>query len=123
MEFVLNPDRERMELALVMALLVNGRTVFEDFSFAAGVEPFAEALKDFGLNYTQQGHQLVLEGKGFQYALPSMLPIDMSESRCVMLWTLASKDVDRFIPLLPKMTRRVLLRWQVPRNFCRSISR
>lgn len=95
MDFVLNPDRERMELALVMALLVNGRTVFEDFSFAAGVEPFAEALKDFGLNYTQQGHQLVLEGKGFQYALPSMLPIDMSESRCVMLWTLASKDVDQ----------------------------
>lgn len=95
MEFILNPDRERMELALVMALLVNGRTVFEDFSFAAGVEPFAEALKDFGLNYTQQGHQLVLEGKGFQYALPSMLPIDMSESRCVMLWTLASKDVDQ----------------------------
>ena len=69
MEFVLNPDRERMELALVMALLVNGRTVFEDFSFAAGVEPFA--------------------------ALPSMLPIDMSESRCVMLWTLASKDVEQ----------------------------
>ena len=95
MEFVLNPDRERMELALVMALLIIGRTVFEDFSFAAGVEPFAAALKDFGLNYTQQGHQLVLEGKGFQYALPSMLPIDMSESRCVMLWTLASKDVDQ----------------------------
>lgn len=95
MEFVLNPDRERMELALVMALLVNGRTVFEDFSFAAGVEPFAEALKEFGLSYVQQGHQLVLEGKGFQYALPSMLPIDMSESRCVMLWTLASKDVEQ----------------------------
>ena len=95
MEFVLNPDRERMELALVMALLVNGRTVFEDFSFAAGVEPFAEALKEFGLSYVQQGHQLVLEGKGFQYALPSMLPIDMSETRCVMLWTLASKDVEQ----------------------------
>ena len=95
MEFVLNPDRERMELALVMALLVNGRTVFEDFSFAAGVEPFAEALKEFGLNYMQQGHQLVLEGKGFQYALPSMLPMDLGESRCVMLWTLASKDVDQ----------------------------
>jgi len=95
MEFVLNPDRERMELALVMALLVNGRTVFEDFSFAAGVEPFAEALKEFGLSYVQQGHQLVLEGKGFQYALPSMLPIDMSESRNVMLWTLASKDVEQ----------------------------
>ena len=95
MDFVLNPDRERMELALVMALLVNGRTVFEDFSFAAGVEPFAEALKEFGLSYVQQGHQLVLEGKGFQYALPNMLPMDLSEARSVMLWTLASKDVDQ----------------------------
>ena len=95
MDFVLNPDRERMELALVMALLVNGRTVFEDFSFAAGVEPFAVALKEFGLNYVQQGHQLVLEGKGFQYSLPDMLPMDMSESRSVMLWTLASKDVEQ----------------------------
>ena len=95
MDFVLNPDRERMELALVMALLVNGRTVFEDFSFAAGVEPFAVALKEFGLNYVQQGHQLVLEGKGFQYALPNMLPMDMSEPRSVMLWTLASKDVEQ----------------------------
>ncbi|WP_407457954.1 3-phosphoshikimate 1-carboxyvinyltransferase [Fibrobacter sp.] len=94
MDFVLNPDRERMELALVMALLVNGRTVFEDFSFAAGVEPFAEALKEFGLSYVQQGHQLVLEGKGFQYALPNMLPMDLSEARSVMLWTLASKDVE-----------------------------
>lgn len=95
MEFVVNPDRERMELALTMALLVNGRTVFEDFSFAAGVEPFAEALKEFGLNYVQQGHQLVLEGKGFQYALPSLLPIHMNETRSVMLWTLASKDVEQ----------------------------
>ena len=95
MDFVLNPDRERMELALTMALLVNGRTVFEDFSFAAGVEPFAVALKEFGLNYVQQGHQLVLEGKGFQYSLPDMLPMDMSEARSVMLWTLASKDVEQ----------------------------
>ena len=95
MDFVLNPDRERMELALVMALLVNGRTVFEDFSFAAGVEPFAEALKEYGLSYVQQGHQLVLEGKGFQYALPNMLPMDLSEARSVMLWTLASKDVEQ----------------------------
>ena len=95
MEFVLNPDRERMELALVMALLVNGRTVFEDFTFAAGVEPFAEALKEFGLKYVQQGHQLVLEGKGFQYSLPDMLPMNLSEARSVMLWTLASKDVEQ----------------------------
>ena len=95
MEFVLNPDRERMELALVMALLVNGRTVFEDFTFAAGVEPFAESLKEFGLSYVQQGHQLVLEGKGFQYSLPDMLPMNLSEARSVMLWTLASKDVEQ----------------------------
>ena len=95
MDFVLNPDRERMELALTMALLVNGRTVFEDFSFAAGVEPFAEALKEFGLSYVQQGHQLVLEGKGFQYSLPDMLPMNLSEARSVMLWTLASKDVEQ----------------------------
>lgn len=95
MEFVLNPDRERMELALTMALLVNGRTVFEDFTFAAGVEPFAEALKEFGLSYVQQGHQLVLEGKGFQYSLPDMLPMDLNETRSVMLWTLASKDVEQ----------------------------
>ena len=95
MEFVLNPDRERMELALVMALLVNGRTVFEDFSFAAGVEPFANALKEFGLEFEQQGHQLVLSGKGFQYSLPSLLPIGFNEARSVMLWTLASRDVEQ----------------------------
>ncbi|WP_298772276.1 3-phosphoshikimate 1-carboxyvinyltransferase [uncultured Fibrobacter sp.] len=95
MEFVLNPDRERMELALTMALLVNGRTVFEDFSFAAGVEPFAEALQEFGLSYAQQGHQLVLTGRGFQYTLPTLLPMGMSESRLVMIWTLASKDLDQ----------------------------
>lgn len=95
MEFVLNPDRERMELALTVALLVNGRTVFEDFSFAAGVEPFAEALKEFGLSYVQQGHQLVLEGRGFQYELPDLLPMHLDGDRSVMLWTLASKDVDK----------------------------
>ncbi|MCQ2092835.1 MAG: 3-phosphoshikimate 1-carboxyvinyltransferase [Fibrobacter sp.] len=95
MDFLLNPDRERMDLALVMALLVNGRTVLEDFAWAADAEPFAEALKEFGLNYEVQGHQLVLTGLGFQYRLPSMLPMDFSESRNVMLWTLASKDIEQ----------------------------
>ncbi len=95
MDFLLNPDRERMDLALVMALLVNGRTVLEDFAWAADAEPFAEALKEFGLSYEVQGHQLVLTGLGFQYKLPSMLPMDFSESRNVMLWTLASKDVEQ----------------------------
>lgn len=82
MDLLLNPDRERMELTLVMALLVNGRTVLEDFSWAAGVERFAEALKEYGLVYQQQGHQLVLDGKGFQYQLPSMLPMDFSGLQC-----------------------------------------
>lgn len=95
MEFLLNPDRERMNLTLVMALLVNGRTVLEDFAWAAGSQKFAEALKEFGLNYEQQGHQLVLDGKGFQYSLPSMLPMNFSEDSNVLLWTLASKDSEQ----------------------------
>lgn len=95
MEFRLNPDRERMNLTLVMALLVNGRTVLEDFAWATGSERFADSLKEFGLEYAQQGHQLVLDGKGYQYSLPSMLPMDFGEAENVMLWTLASKDSEQ----------------------------
>ena len=95
MEFYLNPDRERMNLTLVMALLVNGRTVLEDFSWASRSEGFAQALKEFGLEYSLQGHQLVLDGKGFQYALPSMLPFGFGERDDVLLWTLASKDAEQ----------------------------
>jgi len=95
MEFYLNPDRECMNLTLVMALLVNGRTVLEDFSWASGSERFAQALKEFGLEYSLQGHQLVLDGKGFQYALPSMLPFGFGERDDVLLWTLASKDSEQ----------------------------
>ena len=95
MEFYLNPDRERMNLTLVMALLVNGRTVLEDFSWASGSERFAQTLKDFGLEYSLQGHQLVLDGKGFQYMLPSMLPFGFGERDDVLLWTLASKDAEQ----------------------------
>ena len=75
MEFLMNPDRERMNLTLVMALLVNGRTVLENFAWASGSE-----------------HQLVLNGKGFQYSIPTMLPFKFGEADNVMLWTLASKD-------------------------------
>ncbi|MCQ2054212.1 MAG: 3-phosphoshikimate 1-carboxyvinyltransferase [Fibrobacter sp.] len=96
MEFLLNPDRERMNLTLVMCLLVNGRTVLEDFAWASGSARFASALKEFGLEYEQQGHQLVLNGKGFQYALPSMLPFDFGEAENVLIWTLASKDSEQF---------------------------
>jgi len=95
MEFTLNPDRERMNLTLVMALLVNGRTVLEDFAWATGSADFALALKEFGLTYEQQGHLLVLDGKGFQYSLPSMLPFCFGEQENVLLWTLASRDAEQ----------------------------
>lgn len=95
MDFLLNPDKERLQLSLVMALLVNGRTVLEDFAWAAGTERFAKSLSEFGLEYMPQGHQLVLCGKGFQYDLPSLLPIDFDEECNVLLWTLASRDVDQ----------------------------
>ena len=95
MDFLLNPDRERMELTLVVGLLVNGRTVLEDFSWSSGAERFASALCEFGLAYEMKGHQLVIDGRGFQYALPSMLPYDFSEASNVLLWTLASKDSDQ----------------------------
>ena len=94
MDLLINPDRERTKLALLMALLVNGRTVFEDFAWATGAERFAAILKEFGLEYEQQGHQLVVSGKGFQYSVPTLLPIDFPEYESVLLWTLASKSCD-----------------------------
>ena len=95
MEFYLNPDRERTNLTLVMALLVNGRTVLEDFSWSAEGRGFAKVLEEFGLSYSQQGHALVLTGRGFQYPVPSLLPIDFGERDCVLLWTLASRDTEQ----------------------------
>ena len=94
MDLLINPDRERTKLALLMALLVNGRTVFEDFAWATGAERFAATLKEFGLEYEQQGHQLVVSGKGFQYSVPTLLPIGFPEYESVLLWTLASKSCD-----------------------------
>lgn len=104
MEFLLNPDRERMNLTLVMALLVNGRTVLEDFSWPSGAERFASALKEFGLEFATQGHQLVLTGKGFQYILPSVLPYDFGELENVLLWTLASKDSEQLYTFIATET-------------------
>ncbi len=95
MEFALNPDRERMDLTLLMGLLVNGRTVLDDFAWASGSERFAQALAEFGLRYELHGHQLVLDGRGFQYTLPSMLPYDFPEQENVLLWTLASRDPEQ----------------------------
>lgn len=95
MEFLMNPDRERMNLTLVMALLVNGRTVLEDFAWASGSERFAEALKEYGLTYELQGRHLVLNGLGFQYRLPTMLVFSFEELENVLLWTLVSKDSEQ----------------------------
>lgn len=95
MDFFMNPDRERMSLTLVMSLLVNGRTVLDDFAWASGSEMFASVLKEFGLSYERQGHELVLSGLGFQYPVPSLLSIDFPEQESVLLWTLASKNEDQ----------------------------
>ena len=105
MEFALNPDRERMDLTLLMGLLVNGRTVLDDFAWASGSERFAQALAEFGLRYELHGHQLVLDGRGFQYALPSMLPYDFPEQENVLLWTLASKDSEQVYTLAAEPDR------------------
>ena len=95
MEFYLNPDRERTNLTLVMALLVNGRTVLEDFSWSAEGRSFANALEEFGLTLNLQGHEMVLTGKGFQYPVPSLLPINFGERDSVLLWTLASRETEQ----------------------------
>ena len=99
MEFSLNPDRERMTLTLVMGLLVNGRTVLEDFAWSSGAEEFARALSEFGLSCELHGHQLVMDGKGFQYPVPAFLPVDLPEHESVLLWTLASKDSEQLFTL------------------------
>lgn len=95
MEFYLNPDRERTNLTLVMALLVNGRTVLEDFSWSAEGRSFAKALEEFGLTLNLQGHEMVLTGKGFQYPVPSLLPINFGERDSILLWTLASRETEQ----------------------------
>ena len=95
MEFYLNPDRERTNLTLVMALLVNGRTVLEDFSWSAEGRDFAKALEEFGLTLNLQGHEMVLTGKGFQYPVPSLLPINFGERDSILLWTLASRETEQ----------------------------
>ena len=47
----------------------------------------------------QHGHQLVLDGKGFQFPIPSILPSGFSESENVLLWTLSSKDPEHVFTL------------------------
>ena len=93
-EFVVNPDSEMMEQALVLSLLVKGRTVLEDFQWTPRGLAFAECLREFGLSYELKGHQLVLEGMGFQYKAPMLLPYHFETHALILLWTLASKDTE-----------------------------
>ncbi len=86
------PDREMAVQSLVLALLVQGRTVIDSYSLSGEAKLFAETLQNFGLTYQEVGGQLVLEGVGFQYKTPTILPGCFSFSTQVLIWALASKD-------------------------------
>lgn len=94
MEWSVNADREMLEQSLVLALLVKGRTVIDDFKKTSELMRFADALREFGLESREVGNQLVLEGIGFMYKLPAILPSDFSLNAQVLIWALASKDRD-----------------------------
>ena len=67
----------------------------QDFSWSAGGREFAKALEEFGLSTNLQGHEMVLTGKGFQYPIPSLLPVNFGERDSVLLWTLASRGTEQ----------------------------
>lgn len=81
-----------LECALGVALLVNGRTVIDGVPELPKMLRFAGALSNFGLDFRVVGEQLVLEGKGFGYKVPSVLPAGFSPNASAVLWALASKD-------------------------------
>ncbi|MDR1760387.1 MAG: 3-phosphoshikimate 1-carboxyvinyltransferase [Fibrobacter sp.] len=93
-ELAMNPDREMLEQALVLGLLVKGRTVLEDFSWTPASQTFAEFLKTCGLRFELKGHQLVLEGTGFEYTFPTIIPAGFSENATALLMALASRDTE-----------------------------
>ena len=94
LELAVNPDVEMMEQALVLSLLVKGRTVLEDFKWTPRSARFAEVLCEYGLSYELKGHQLALNGLGFQYKTPTLLPYRFSPHALVLLWALASRDTE-----------------------------
>lgn len=102
MEWSVNADREMLEQSLVLALLVKGRTVLDDFKKTPEVMRFAEALKEFGLEYKEVGNQLVLEGVGFQYRIPTILPSGFSANAEVLIWALAYKDKETRFTIFAK---------------------
>lgn len=93
-EWNVKPDRELLECALGLSLLVNGRTVIDGVPELPSLMKFAEALAGFGLEARLVGEQLVLEGRGFGYKVPAVLPAGTSPNAKAVLWALASKDTE-----------------------------
>jgi 3-phosphoshikimate 1-carboxyvinyltransferase len=93
-EFTLNPDREMAAQALVLALLVRGRTVLEDFATTPAVEQFAVCLEALGLKREVRSTQWILEGAGFQYRTPAEWEGRLPTHNALLLLTLLSKDSD-----------------------------
>lgn len=94
------PEREMLEQALVLALLVNGRTVFQECIPTEENLRFAEVLKEFGLKFNTVGDQLVAEGVGFGYSVPIILPFDFSRQANTLILALASKDLETTYTIL-----------------------
>lgn len=93
-EIVVNPDRELSEYALVLGLLVSGRTTLDDFVFTERSRAFAEILQEFGLVIEEKGNSTILTGTGFAYKVPVLLRLPESENAMVLLLALASKDCE-----------------------------
>ena len=93
-EIVVNPDRELSEYALVLGLLVSGRTTLDDFVFTERSRAFAKILQEFGLVIEEKGNSTILTGTGFAYKVPVLLRLPESENAMVLLLALASKDCE-----------------------------
>lgn len=93
-QWIVSPDREMLEQGLVLSLLVNGRTVFQECSLTSESLGFAEALKEFGLDFKMVGDQLVTQGVGFGYSVPIVLPLIFSPNANALILGLASKDLE-----------------------------
>jgi 3-phosphoshikimate 1-carboxyvinyltransferase len=117
-EFLMNPDREMVEQALVMGLLVNGRTVLEDFVWTDRSLRFAKVLGEFGLRFEQKGHQLVLDGTGLQYKCPTFLSVSFEAHPLSLLLGLASRDTDIVYTVAGSTESLALARKILTEYFC-----
>ena len=91
-ELQVNADREMLEQCIILSLLVNGRTTLNSFSKTESTENLLKDLEAFGLSYKEVGSSLVLEGKGLQYKIPTILPGEHSKNAMILLFALASRD-------------------------------